>query len=240
MSDSDSDSVQRPKKQLSEAKLAAIEKMKEGRKRSLEAKKKQREEEKEAKKQLKKQIKLRVEEEMSGQIISLPMDDKEFMDDLKKKAIGEVKIDETQNEVKEVASLTAKEDIVGEILKEQPFSSATESHSVDEKNESEEEEVIETKQPIKKRKPRKKKVVVNNYYDEDDSEEEIEEVVNNFHNRRKKKVAKPRPIESESEDEVIEEYVEELPATLGARASAPILYRQNTMPMNAMSGIMFR
>jgi hypothetical protein len=103
MSDSD-EPITRQKKPLSEARLAAIERMKEGRKRSLDEKKKQKEDEKEAKKQMKKKIKMKVEEEMNG-ISSLPLDDKEFMEDLKRKAIEvipKVEVDESENEVKEI------------------------------------------------------------------------------------------------------------------------------------------
>ena len=225
MSDSDDDSVQRPKKQLSEAKLAAIEKMKEGRRRSLEAKKKQREEEKEAKKKLKKQIKLRVEEELNG-ITSLPTDDKEFMEDLRKKAVSapaEVKIDESKNEVK---------DIVGEVLEEQPFSSPTEPHSVV----KDEDEGDESPPPKPKRKPRKKKkVVVNNYYEDSESEEEIEEVVNNYHSKKKKKASKPRPIVKEEEEELEDDsYIYDVPEP------EPQLIRQSSYRANAMAGIVFR
>ena len=78
MSDDD-EKITRTKKPLSAAKLAAIEKMKEGRKRSLEAKRKAKEEEKQKKKEMKKAIKMRVEEEMNAP--SLPIDDKDFMDD---------------------------------------------------------------------------------------------------------------------------------------------------------------
>lgn len=228
MSDSEEESVQRPKKQLSEAKLRAIEKMKEGRKRSLELKKKQKEEEKQKKKDMKKAIKLRVEEEMNG-LSSLPTDDKEFMEDLRKKAVGEIKIDETQNEIKEIKD----DDAVGKILKDEPFSS-TESHSPVKKEEEEtdEEEIIEIKQPIKKRKPRKKKVVVNNYYDDDEdgADEIAEEVVNNYHRRRR--TPKPRPIEESSDDEDV--YDE--PPTNDFLPARPQPFRINS----AMDGIVFR
>mgnify|MGYP003656552682 CR=1 FL=1 len=83
---SDDEKITREKKPLSEAKLAAIEKMKEGRKRSLEAKRKVKEEEKQKKKDMKKAIKMRVEEEMNAPT-SLPLGDEDFMEDLTQKAI---------------------------------------------------------------------------------------------------------------------------------------------------------
>lgn len=192
MSDSD-EPITREKKPLSEARLKAIEKMKEGRRRSLEAKKKQKEEEKEAKKQMKKKIKMKVEEEMNG-LSSLPLDDKDLMEDLKQKAIEPVvKIDETKNE------------------------------EIQPEPESVEEEVIEIKQPVKKPRgrPKKKKIVVNNYYEDESSEEEEEEVVNNYHKKkRKKKKKKVVESSSESEDEEIEvvsEYIQPEPQLVRQR-----------------------
>jgi len=212
MSDSEDESITRQKKPLSEARLAAIEKMKEGRKRSLEAKKKAKEEEKEAKKQIKKKIKMKVEEELNG-ISSLPLDDKEMMETLKQNAINP-----SMNGFTEDIKLTPPEP--------EPES---------------EEEVIEIKQPIKRKPKKKKKIVVNNYY-EDESSEEEEEIVNNYHKKSKKKkvvaVKEPvsvalRPTHSESEEETEEvEYIEEPPP--------PQLVRQRTYIPNAMAGISFR
>ena len=142
MSDSEDESITRQKKPLSEARLAAIEKMKEGRKRSLEAKKKAKEEEKEAKKEIKKKIKMKVEEELNG-LSSLPLDDKEMMETLKQNAINP-----SMNGFTEDIKIMPAEQ--------------TES----------EEEVIEIKQPIKRKPKKKKKIVVNNYYEDESSEEE--------------------------------------------------------------------
>jgi hypothetical protein len=213
MSDSD-EPITRQKKPLSEARLAAIERMKEGRKRSLDEKKKQKEEEKEAKKQMKKKIKMKVEEEMNG-ISSLPLDDKEFMEDLKRKAIEvipKVEVDESENEVKEIV-------------------------------EEEEEEIIEIKQPVKKptvrsaQRPKKKKIVVNNYYEEESSDEE-EEVVNNYHKKKKKK-KKPVKVESSSEEEE-DEYIEVVPEYEPVRHIGGAIPRNFNPYTNAMSGISFR
>lgn len=215
MSDSDSEPITREKKPLSEARLAAIERMKEGRRKSLEAKKKLKEEEKEAKKQMKKKIKMKVEEEMNG-LSSLPLDDKDLMEDLKQKAIEspkEVKVDESKN-VEKVIKEVQQPEIVGDI----------------------EEEVIEIKQPIKKPRgrPKKKKIVVNNYY-EDESSEEEEEVVNNYHKRKskkkKKKVVESSSEEEEDEDEEIEVVSEYIP---------PQRQRAYNPYGSAMSGISFR
>jgi hypothetical protein len=213
MSDSD-EPITRQKKPLSEARLAAIERMKEGRKRSLDEKKKQKEDEKEAKKQMKKKIKMKVEEEMNG-ISSLPLDDKEFMEDLKRKAIEvipKVEVDESENEVKEIV-------------------------------EEEEEEIIEIKQPVKKptvrsaQRPKKKKIVVNNYYEEESSDEE-EEVVNNYHKKKKKK-KKPVKVESSSEEEE-DEYIEVVPEYEPVRHIGGAIPRNFNPYTNAMSGISFR
>ena len=187
MSDSEDESITRQKKPLSEARIAAIEKMKEGRKRSLEAKKKAKEEEKEAKKQIKKKIKMKVEEELNG-LSSLPLDDKEMMETLKQNAINPTPT--------EVNGFT-------ENIKIMPAEQQTEPES--------EEEVIEIKQPIKRKPKKKKKIVVNNYY-EDESSEEEEEIVNNYHKKsKKKKVVAVKEPESEEEEIIEEEYIEEPP-----------------------------
>ena len=142
MSDSEDESITRQKKPLSEARIAAIEKMKEGRKRSLEAKKKAKEEEKEAKKEIKKKIKMKVEEELNG-LSSLPLDDKEMMETLKQNAIN--------------PSMNGFTEDIKIMPEPEPES---------------EEEVIEIKQPIKRKPKKKKKIVVNNYYEDESSEEE--------------------------------------------------------------------
>tara|TARA_R110000868_G_scaffold73024_3_gene212254 strand:- start:771 stop:1424 length:654 start_codon:yes stop_codon:yes gene_type:complete len=216
MSDSEDEPITRDKKPLSEARLAAIERMKEGRKRSLEEKKKLKEEEKQKKKEIKKKIKMKVEEEMNG-ISSLPLDDKEFtdksvskaMEDLKQKAVAEVKIEE----------------VVDDLVDEEEFVKVEEP-----------KEVNIVGKPIIRQKPigrpykPKKKVVVNNYY-EDESSEEEEQIVNNYHKKKKKKNKVVKKIESSSssEEEIIEYEEEEY--TMGMQQS----YR----PPNAMSGIRF-
>jgi hypothetical protein len=179
MSDSD-EPITRQKKPLSEARLKAIEKMKEGRKRSLEVKKKQKEEEKEAKKQIKKKIKMKVEEELNG-ISSLPLDDKDFMEDLKQKAIEvtpKVEVAESENEVKEII----EEEII-EI--KQPVK--------------------------RRGIPKKKKIVVNNYYEEESSESEEEIVNNYHKKKKKKLKKKKVESSSEEEEEeyieVVPEYI---------------------------------
>jgi len=228
MSDSD-EPITREKKPLSEARLAAIERMKEGRRKSLEAKKIQKEEEKAQKKQMKKNIKMRVEEEMNG-LSSLPIDDKEFMEDLRKKAVGEdtkvIKFDETKNEVLGPTSAKREEvkDIVGEILEKQPFSSPTEPQSVVKYNEDD----VSEKKP--RGRPKKKKVVVNNYYEDETSSSE-EEIINNYHKKKKKKSKpKPKPKDTSSDEEVSE--VDE-----DDRLDRTITYN----PYNdAMAGISFR
>ena len=209
MSDSEDEPITRDKKPLSEARLAAIERMKERRKRSLEEKKKLKDEEKQKKKEIKKKIKMKVEEEMNG-ISSLPLDDKEFMEDLKQKAVAEVKIEE----------------VVDDLVDEEEFVKVEEP-----------KEVNIVGKPIIRQKPigrpykPKKKVVVNNYY-EDESSEEEEQIVNNYHKKKKKKKKVVKKIESSSseEEEEIIEYEEE-EYTMGMQQS----YR----PPNAMSGIRF-
>jgi len=212
MSDSD-EPITREKKPLSEARLAAIEKMKEGRKRALEEKKKLKEEEKEAKKQMKKQIKMKVEEEMNG-MSSLPLEDEKVMAELKQKALEPVKVSEEP--------ATAKRDAPDE--------------------EDTEEEVIEIKQPVKKPRgrPKKKKIVVNNYY-EDDSSESEEEIVNNYHKKKRKSKKKPvkkvESSESETEEEIIEEEVEEV----GLYETPQLVRQRSGYPYGgAMAGISFR
>ena len=170
MSDSEDESITRQKKPLSEARIAAIEKMKEGRKRSLEAKKKAKEEEKEAKKEIKKKIKMKVEEELNG-LSSLPLDDKEMMETLKQNAINPSMNGFTEN------------------IKIMPAEQQTEPEP------ESEEEVIEIKQPIKRKPKKKKKIVVNNYYEDESSEEE--EIVNNYHKKKKKVVVKETESEEE-------------------------------------------
>ena len=216
MSDSD-EPITRQKKPLSDARLKAIEKMKEGRRRSLEVKKKQKEEEKEAKKQIKKKIKMKVEEELNG-ISSLPLDDKDFMEDLKQKAIEvtpKVEVAESENEVKEI------------------IGGATSAGGA-----YVEEEIIEIKQPVKRAgRPKKKKIVVNNYY-EDESSESEEEIVNNYHKKKKKKLKKKK-VESSSEEEE-EEYIEVVPEYIQQNSGGGGTLRNFNPYTNAMRGISFR
>ena len=216
MSDDD-EKITRTKKPLSAAKLAAIEKMKEGRKRSLEAKRKAKEEEKQKKKEMKKAIKMRVEEEMNAP--SLPIDDKDFMDDLKKKALEKtdkespVIINEDELECNKVGEPEPKK-------KEVEFAKEEDTFLLH--RDDDEELEVEIKQP-KRRSAKKKKVVINNYYDEEDDEDDDEEV-NNFYQRRSAKSRAPRakPLSPE-EEEIIQQY------------EAPIYYRSPT----AMAGIRF-
>ncbi len=211
MSDSEEETITRVKKPLSEARLAAIEKMKEGRKRSLEAKRKAKEEEKEAKKQMKKKIKMKVEEEMNG-LSSLPLDDKEVMETLKQNAIN--------------PSMNGfTEDI--KIVEPAP-----------EPEEEEEEEVIEIKQPVKRKPRKKKKIVVNNYY-EDESSEEEEEVVNNYHKRKSKKKKKV-VIDSSSDEEILYDAPEETYEPEPAPDPMTGLSRQRSYASGGMMGISFR
>jgi mannitol-specific phosphotransferase system IIBC component len=172
MSDSD-EPITRQKKPLSEARLAAIERMKEGRKRSLDEKKKQKEEEKEAKKQMKKKIKMKVEEEMNG-ISSLPLDDKEFMEDLKRKAIEVI----PKVEVKEIVEEEEEEEII-EI--KQPV-----------------------KKPTRGRPKKKKIVVNNYYEEESSDEEEEVVNNYHKKKKKKKKPVKVESSSEEEEDEYIE------------------------------------
>lgn len=211
MSDSDEETITRVKKPLSEARLAAIEKMKEGRKRSLEAKRKAKEEEKEVKKEIKKKIKMKVEEEMNG-LSSLPLDDKEMMETLKQNAIN--------------PSMNGfTEDI--KIVEPAPEPES-------------EEEVIEIKQPVKRKPRKKKKIVVNNYY-EDESSEEEEEVVNNYHRRKrpKKKVVIESSSEEEILYDAPEETYEPEPAEQQT-APMMGLSRQRSYASSGMMGISFR
>ena len=242
MSDDD-EKITRTKKPLSAAKLAAIEKMKEGRKRSLEAKRKAKEEEKQKKKEMKKAIKMRVEEEMNAP--SLPLDDKDFMEDLKKKALEKTEspviINEDELECNKVgvpdqSVTTAKpqkkvslgfggtslgtEDVKPKKKKEVEFAKEEDTFLLH--RDDDEELEVEIKQP-KRRSAKKKKVVINNYYDEDEEEDDDEEV-NNFYQRRSAKSRAPRakPLSPE-EEEIIQQY------------EAPIYYRSPT----AMAGIRF-
>ena len=235
MSDYD-ENITRTKKPLSAAKLAAIEKMKEGRKRSLEAKRKAKEEEKQKKKEMKKAIKMRVEEEMNAP--SLPLDDKDFMEDLKKKALetpeSPVIINEDELECNKVGvpepqkkvslgfggTSLGTEDVKPKKKKEVEFAKEEDTFLLH--RDDDEELEVEIKQP-KRRSAKKKKVVINNYYDEDEEEDDDEEV-NNFYQRRSAKSRAPRakPLSPE-EEEIIQQY------------EAPIYYRSPT----AMAGIRF-
>lgn len=232
MSDDD-EKITRTKKPLSAAKLAAIEKMKEGRKRSLEAKRKAKEEEKQKKKEMKKAIKMRVEEEMNAP--SLPLDDKDFMEDLKKKALEKTEspviINEDELECNKVGvpepqkkvslgfggTSLGTEDVKPKKKKEVEFAKEEDTFLLH--RDDDEELEVEIKQP-KRRSAKKKKVVINNYYDEDDDEEDDEEV-NNFYQRRSAK-SRAKPLSPE-EEEIIQQY------------EAPIYYRSPT----AMAGIRF-
>ena len=227
MSDDD-EKITRTKKPLSAAKLAAIEKMKEGRKRSLEAKRKAKEEEKQKKKEMKKAIKMRVEEEMNAP--SLPLDDKDFMEDLKKKALEKTEspviINEDELECNKVGvpdqSVTTAKPQKKVSLGFGGTSLGTEEDTFLLHRDDDEELEVEIKQP-KRRSAKKKKVVINNYYDEDEEEDDDEEV-NNFYQRRSAKSRAPRakPLSPE-EEEIIQQY------------EAPIYYRSPT----AMAGIRF-
>ena len=248
MSDDD-EKITRTKKPLSAAKLAAIEKMKEGRKRSLEAKRKAKEEEKQKKKEMKKAIKMRVEEEMNAP--SLPLDDKDFMEDLKKKALEKTEspviINEDELECNKVGApepaLTKnsappkradgapkKKVSLGfggtslgtedvKPKKKKEVEFAKEEDTFLLHRDDDEELEVEIKQP-KRRSAKKKKVVINNYYDEDEEEDDDEEV-NNFYQRRSAK-SRAKPLSPE-EEEIIQQY------------EAPIYYRSPT----AMAGIRF-
>ena len=230
MSDDD-EKITRTKKPLSAAKLAAIEKMKEGRKRSLEAKRKAKEEEKQKKKEMKKAIKMRVEEEMNAP--SLPLDDKDFMEDLKKKALEKTEspviINEDELECNKVGVPEPQKKVslgfggtslgTEDVKPKKEVEFAKEEDTFLLHRDDDEELEVEIKQP-KRRSAKKKKVVINNYYDEDDDEEDDEEV-NNFYQRRSAK-SRAKPLSPE-EEEIIQQY------------EAPIYYRSPT----AMAGIRF-
>jgi len=217
MSDDD-EKITRTKKPLSAAKLAAIEKMKEGRKRSLEAKRKAKEEEKQKKKEMKKAIKMRVEEEMNAP--SLPLDDKDFMEDLKKKALETPESPVIINEDELECNKVGEPEPAPAPQKEVEFAKEEDTFLLH--RDDDEELEVEIKQP-KRRSAKKKKVVINNYYDEDEEEDDDEEV-NNFYQRRSAKSRAPRakPLSPE-EEEIIQQY------------EAPIYYRSPT----AMAGIRF-
>ena len=230
MSDDD-EKITRTKKPLSAAKLAAIEKMKEGRKRSLEAKRKAKEEEKQKKKEMKKAIKMRVEEEMNAP--SLPLDDKDFMEDLKKKALEKTEspviINEDELECNKVGVPEPQKKVslgfggtslgTEDVKPKKEVEFAKEEDTFLLHRDDDEELEVEIKQP-KRRSAKKKKVVINNYYDEDDDEEDDEEV-NNFYQRRSAK-SRAKPLSPE-EEEIIQQY------------EAPIYYSSPT----AMAGIRF-
>ena len=232
MSDDD-EKITRTKKPLSAAKLAAIEKMKEGRKRSLEAKRKAKEEEKQKKKEMKKAIKMRVEEEMNAP--SLPLDDKDFMEDLKKKALEKTEspviINEDELECNKVGVPEPQKKVslgfggtslgTEDVKPKKEVEFAKEEDTFLLHRDDDEELEVEIKQP-KRRSAKKKKVVINNYYDED--EDDDEEEVNNYYQRRSAKSRAPRakPLSPE-EEEIIQQY------------EAPIYYRSPT----AMAGIRF-
>ena len=217
MSDSEEETITRVKKPLSEAKRAAIEKMKEGRKRSLEAKRKLKEEEKQKKKDMKKKIKMKVEEEMNG-LESLPTSD---LEELKQKAIEPI-LKKVEAEPAYVdTKIDPRHNPTGEVDPNLIYS-----------DEDSEEEVVVVKKP--KKKKAKKKVAIHNYYDEDEPELYEEEIHNHFRKSpqyRDMRIAPapapepaPAPIEPEVESEEEEEYYQEP------------LYRH---PPSAMSGIRF-
>ena len=217
---SDDEQITREKKPLSEAKLAAIERMKEGRKKSLEVKRKAKEEQKIKDKQRKKEIKMRVEEEMNAPT-SLPIDDEEFMEELKEKALENPKTLEISEEEPVIINEEELEcNKVGAPNK--PKRKSKKAVVKEEEDDDTDELEVEIKQP--KRRNGKKKVVINNYY-EDEEDDENEEV-NNFYQRRKPKA---QPIEPEPEYEDEPEQLEYETPTYYPYAGTP----------SAMSGIRF-
>ena len=176
MSDSEDEPITREKKPLSEARLAAIEKMKEGRRRSLEAKKKLKEEEKEAKKQMKKKIKMKVEEEMNS-ISSLPLDDEKVMDELKQKALEPVKVVEpepAEEQTVEEEIIEIKQPVKKPRGRPKKKKIVVNNYYEDESSESEEEIVNNYH---KKKRKSKKKPVKKVESSESEEEEIIEEVI---------------------------------------------------------------
>ena len=89
-------SIQRPKKPRSQAQIDATKKMLEGRKKWAEKKQKEKEETKQLKKEAKKKIKEKVIEEQS----ILDGLSKEELEDLSKKATGQIPLEEQIEEVK--------------------------------------------------------------------------------------------------------------------------------------------
>ena len=214
MSSSEDEGITRTKKPLSEARLKAIEKMKEGRKRQLELKKKEKEEEKIIKKETKKKIKAKVEEEMSSLsgamgLQSLNTLTPDALNELRKKALSMEYSKEHPKDVEVKEVIEDKPTIKPPRRKLAP----TEGAVAKEDSDNEDEEIVINTHNTNRRKKNKpkKRVIINNYYDDnEDDDESEEEVVNNYYTKKqmarkptKKNVApiKDREPEPELEDE---------------------------------------
>jgi hypothetical protein len=217
MSDSEEEVVQRVKKPRTPAQIAAVEKMIEGRRKSLALKKEQKEKEKLAKKEAKKAIKEKIIKETS--------------------TLNDLSVEQLQM-LKEKAVSSPQGD---NLRVEEPNIKAEVSDSVSD-NDSEPVEKVKPSR-AQQRKPRKpkKKVVINNYYDEESSESEEEEIVNNYYTKRKpkrknvKRMARrptkpPSPVESESSEEEYEE---------DKSVEQPQTYSNPNLPFNPMRDIIF-
>jgi len=227
MSDSEEEVVQRVKKPRTPAQIAAVEKMIEGRRKSLALKKEQKEKEKLAKKEAKKAIKEKIIKETST-LNDLSVEQLQM---LKEKAVSSPQGDNLRVEEPNI--------------KAEVSSSRDDNLRVSDSVSDNDSEPVEKVKPSRaqQRKPRKpkKKVVINNYYDEESSESEEEEIVNNYYTKRKpkrknvKRMARrptkpPSPVESESSEEEYEE---------DKSVEQPQTYSNPNLPFNPMRDIIF-
>jgi len=166
MSDSEEEKVERVKKPRTEAQKAAVVKMIEARKASIEAKKKQKEEAKEQKKVMKKQIKEKVIKETNMLNELSP----EQIEDMKKKAIGETPLTMVYEEM-EPAPQTPSPKPKAVSQRRQPKKKVIVNNYYEEES-SDEEEIVNNY--YKKKKKKKKAVVVPSSSSEESEEEDYD------------------------------------------------------------------
>lgn len=162
MSDSEEEKVERVKKPRTEAQKAAVVKMIEARKASIEAKKKQKEEAKEQKKVMKKQIKEKVIKETNMLNELSP----EQLEDMKKKAIGETPLTMVYEEMEPAPSPSPSPK--PKVVRRQPKKKVIVNNYYEEES-SDEEEIVNNY--YKKKKKKKKAVVVPSSSSEESEEE---------------------------------------------------------------------
>lgn len=202
-SSEEEEKITRTKKPLSEARLAAIEKMKEGRRKQLAQQKKDKLEKKETIKKIKKEKRKNIIEETS------------LLNNLSNEELNklrEMAINPSNNGMNENVDM--------EIIEPEPNAPpppirknkaekkvrVKKAHQPskdikDESSDSDEEIVVNTSRSRRKQKKPKKRVIINNYYDDDESSSEEEEV-NNYYS--KKQMAR-RPTKKNHKEESSDE-----------------------------------